>query len=64
MDLDEFVATAIESIYNGLKEAKQTTGKTVIPAGVIVSEGLHHVKEVLIDLYKRDCKELAESLLR
>lgn len=45
MELNEFVKDVIVNIYDGLSEAQKVTGKSVLPSGGIVSEGIPYVKK-------------------
>lgn len=44
MELNEFVKDVIVSIYDGISEAKKTTGKPILPSAGLVSEGIPYVK--------------------
>ncbi len=44
MELNEFIKDVITSIYNGIAEAKKTTGKSILPSGGLISEGIPYVK--------------------
>lgn len=44
MELNEFVKSVIVNIYDGISDAKKVTGKSVLPSGGIVSDGIPYVK--------------------
>lgn len=45
MELKDFVKDVIVDIYEGISEAKKQTGKSILPSGKLVSEGIPYVKE-------------------
>jgi len=44
MQLNEFIKDVITNIYDGVSEAKKSTGKNVLPSGGLISEGIPYVK--------------------
>lgn len=45
MQLNEFIKDVILNIYDGLNQAKDATGKNIIPSGGLVSDGIPYVKD-------------------
>lgn len=44
MELKDFIKDVITDIYEGISEAKKQTGKSILPSGGLVSEGIPYVK--------------------
>lgn len=44
MELDEFIKNVIVSIHKGLDSAKTEVGKSILPSGGLISDGIPYVK--------------------
>lgn len=50
MELKDFIKDVIVSIYNGISEAKETTGKHILPQGNSISESIPYISKGMAPL--------------